>query len=90
MKENYSLVSESNLMKKIKQRLYGIDIARLAAMFMVVTLHNLDQGCVLDWTIDSIRDCAYLTLENCAIESLTASQLGIRSATLLVASTLFQ
>lgn len=162
-------------MKKFKQRLYGIDIARLAAMFMVVTLHNLGQGCVLDWTIDSIRDCAYLALENyaiiavnvfalisgylsagkplkarsifsiwttacfwsvasallgfalgqisvidllaspfpvstaeywylnsylllqllvpllnCAIESLTASQLGITSATLLVASTLFQ
>lgn len=54
-------------MDKSKQRLYGIDIARLTAMFMVVVLHNLGRGGVLDWTIDSMRDCVYLALENYAI-----------------------
>ena len=54
-------------MDKSKQRLYGIDIARLTAMFMVVVLHNLGRGGVLDWTIDSIRDYVYLALENYAI-----------------------
>lgn len=54
-------------MNKSKQRLYGIDVARLTAMFMVVVLHNLGRGGVLDWTIDSIRDYAYLALENYAI-----------------------
>ena len=54
-------------MDKSKQRLYGIDIARLTAMFMVVVLHNLGRGGVLDWTIDSMRDWVYLALENYAI-----------------------
>ena len=54
-------------MYKSKQRLYGIDIARLTAMFMVVVLHNLGRGGVLDWTIDSMRDWVYLALENYAI-----------------------
>lgn len=54
-------------MNKSKQRLYGIDIARLTAMFMVVVLHNLGRGGVLDWTMDSIGDCIYLALENYAI-----------------------
>lgn len=48
-------------------RQYGIDIARLASMFMVVLLHNLLQGGVLDWTLDSMRDLLYMTLENCSI-----------------------
>lgn len=50
-----------------KERAYGIDIARLTAMFMVVLLHNLGRGGVLDWTIDSIRDLAFLGIENYAI-----------------------
>lgn len=54
-------------MNKSKQRLYGIDIARLTAMFMVVVLHNLGRGGVLDWTMDSIGDAIYLALENYAI-----------------------
>ena len=54
-------------MDKSKQRLYGIDIARLTAMFMVVVLHNLGRGGVLDWTIDSMKDWVYLALENYAI-----------------------
>lgn len=54
-------------MDKSKQRLYGIDIARLTAMFMVVVLHNHGRGGVLDWTIDSMRDCVYLALEYYAI-----------------------
>lgn len=44
-------------------RQYGIDIARLASMFMVVLLHNLLQGGVLDWTLDSMRDLLYMALE---------------------------
>lgn len=54
-------------MTEPKQRAYGIDIARLTAMFMVVLLHNLGRGGVLDWTLDSIRDIAYLAIENYAI-----------------------
>lgn len=54
-------------MTEPKQRAYGIDIARLAAMYMVVILHNLGRGGVLDWTLDSIRDLAYLSVENYAI-----------------------
>lgn len=50
-------------MTKPKQRAYGIDIARLTSMFMVVLLHNLGRGGVLDWTLDSIRDLAYLQLK---------------------------
>lgn len=50
-----------------KERAYGIDIARLTAMFMVVLLHNLGRGGVLDWTIDSIKDLAFLGIENYAI-----------------------
>lgn len=48
-------------------RHYGIDIARLSAMFMVVLLHNLLQGGILDWTLDSAKDLMYMTLENYAI-----------------------
>lgn len=48
-------------------RQYGIDVARLSAMFMVVLLHNLLQGGVLDWTLDSTKDLMYMTLENYAI-----------------------
>ena len=59
-------------MDKSKQRLYGIDIARLTAMFMVVVLHNLGRGGVLDWTIDSMRDWVYLALENYAIVAVNA------------------
>lgn len=54
-------------MSESKQRAYGIDIARLSAMFMVVLLHNLGRGGILDWTIDSIRDLAFLGIENYAI-----------------------
>lgn len=54
-------------MTKPKQRAYGIDIARLTSMFMVVLLHNLGRGGVLDWTLDSIRDLVYLAIENYAI-----------------------
>lgn len=54
-------------MKESKQRAYGIDIARLTAMFMVVLLHNLGQGGILDWTLDSARDLTYLGIENYAI-----------------------
>lgn len=54
-------------MKESKQRAYGIDIARLTAMFMVVLLHNLGRGGILDWTLDSVSDLAYLGIENYAI-----------------------
>ena len=54
-------------MTKPKQRAYGIDIARLTSMFMVVLLHNLGRGGVLDWTLDSIRDLAFMAIENYAI-----------------------
>ena len=50
-----------------ESRQYGIDIARLSAMFMVVLLHNLLQGGILDWTLDSAKDLMYMTLENYAI-----------------------
>lgn len=36
-------------------------------MFMVVLLHNLLQGGILDWTLDSPKDLIYATLENFAI-----------------------
>ena len=54
-------------MKESQQRAYGIDIARLTAMFMVVLLHNLGRGGILDWTLDSVSDLAYLGIENYAI-----------------------
>ena len=54
-------------MTESKQRAYGIDIARLTAMFMVVLLHNLGRGGILDWTLDSVSDLAYLGIENYAI-----------------------
>lgn len=47
-----------------ESRQYGIDIARLSAMFMVVLLHNLLQGGILDWTLDSAKDLMYMTLDN--------------------------
>lgn len=50
-----------------ESRQYGIDIARLSAMFMVVLLHDLLQGGILDWTLDSAKDLMYMTLENYAI-----------------------
>ena len=58
------VTKESKYMTKPKQRAYGIDIARLTSMFMVVLLHNLGRGGVLDWTLDSIRDLAYMAIEN--------------------------
>lgn len=36
-------------------------------MFMVVVLHNLGQGGVLDWTAGSCRSLVYLTIDNYAI-----------------------
>ena len=36
-------------------------------MYMVVLLHNLGSGGLLDWTLCSTRSLAYLTLENYAI-----------------------
>lgn len=48
-------------------RLYGIDIARLASMFMVVLLHNLLQGGVLTWSFESPKDYVYALFENYAI-----------------------
>ena len=50
----------------MSERNYGIDIARLTCMFMVVLLHNLNQGGLLDWTFSSPRSFAYITLENYA------------------------
>lgn len=49
------------------KRNYGIDIARLTCMFMVVLLHNLWQGGVLDWSLSTPRSLVYVTLENYAI-----------------------
>lgn len=48
------------------KRNYGIDVARLACAFMVVLLHNLNQGGALDWSLSSPRSLAYVTLENYA------------------------
>ncbi len=48
------------------KRNYGIDVARLACAFMVVLLHNLNQGGMLDWSLSSPRSLAYVTLENYA------------------------
>lgn len=51
----------------MKERNYSIDFARLACMFMVVLLHNLGQGGVLDWSLSTTRSLVYMTLENYAI-----------------------
>lgn len=50
-----------------KQRNYGVDFARLAGMFMVVLLHNLSHGGILDWHMGSKRAIAYFLLENTSI-----------------------
>ena len=49
------------------KRDYGIDAARLLSMLMVVVLHNLGQGGVLDWSLSSHRAIAYMLLENSCI-----------------------
>ena len=51
----------------MNNRNYGVDIARLTSMFMVVLLHNLGQGGLLDWTFASPRSFVYVTIENFAI-----------------------
>ena len=48
-------------------REFGIDVARLFSMLMVVFLHNLGQGGVLDWSLSSHHAIAYMLLENCCI-----------------------
>lgn len=48
-------------------REFGIDIARLLSMLMVVFLHNLGQGGVLDWSLSSYHAATYMLLENCCI-----------------------
>lgn len=48
-------------------RNYGIDLARLVSMLMVVTLHNLGHGGALDWTLDSRNHIVYAALENYSI-----------------------
>lgn len=48
-------------------RNYGIDAARLVSMLMVVILHNLGHGGVLDWTLDSRNDIVYAAIENYSI-----------------------
>lgn len=59
----------------MKKRCYGIDIARLLSMFMVVLLHNLNQGGVLDWEVSSNRALVYLTLENYSIVAVNVFSL---------------
>ena len=44
-------------------------------MFMVVLLHNLNQGGVLDWEVSSGRALVYLTLENYAIVAVNVFSL---------------
>lgn len=44
-------------------------------MFMVVLLHNLGQGGVLDWTASSCRSLVYLTIENYAIVAVNVFSL---------------
>ena len=59
----------------MKKRCYGVDIARMLSMFMVVLLHNLNQGGVLDWEVSSGRALVYLTLENYAIVAVNVFSL---------------
>lgn len=49
-----------------RQREYGLDIARLASMFMVVLLHNLGRGGVLDWSLATRGELIYACLNNAA------------------------
>lgn len=56
-----------SLGRPISERNYGIDVARLVSMFLVVLLHNLGHGGILDWTFDSKRDIAYAVIENYSI-----------------------
>ncbi|KGB13970.1 acyltransferase family protein [Latilactobacillus sakei subsp. sakei] len=56
-------------MKVIKDRNYGIDIIRIISMFMVVLLHNLLQGGVLNSLDISAKPVGmvYWLIENCSI-----------------------
>ena len=49
------------------KRNYGIDIARILSMFMVVVLHNLLQGGVLDFDSLGTANLMYFYLENLCI-----------------------
>ena len=51
----------------LTSRNYGIDAARLISMFMVVLLHNLGHGGVLDWRMDTSHDVIFFILENASI-----------------------
>ncbi|WP_304055619.1 acyltransferase [Levilactobacillus namurensis] len=52
---------------QLKKRNYGIDIARILAMLMVVFLHNLLQGGVLKLDNVHLLDLSYWYIENLAI-----------------------
>lgn len=49
-----------------QRRECGLDIARLASMFMVVLLHNLGRGGVLDWSLATRGELIYVYLNNAA------------------------
>ena len=49
------------------KRNYGIDIARLLAMFMVILLHNLSNGGILQFDNTSLKNMNFWFIENLAI-----------------------
>lgn len=49
------------------KRNYGIDIARLLAMFMVVLLHNLSNGGILQFDNTSLENMSFWIIENLSI-----------------------
>lgn len=49
-----------------QQRECGLDIARLASMFMIVLLHNLGRGGVLGWSLATRGELIYACLNNAA------------------------
>lgn len=49
------------------KRNYGIDIARLLAMFMVILLHNLSNGGILQFNNTSLSNMEFWFVENLAI-----------------------